>query len=178
MLKQIVLITVSSLFPASVALASVKWDVGLGLESRVQSDVNPDFADFKTAPQLFTQVRMHPWAVLVEFGHEEGRTDSGGFSVDTQTVSLGAWGRYAFIEPERWSPFVSAGLGGNFDRVVSRYGKAEDERRGTRLFAGTGGGVGVALWKVLLLEGEARAVLVQDRVMPLLTFSFRAGVRF
>lgn len=144
-------------------LAQGRISAGAGMEGRVQEDVNPELRESKVLPQFFVQYRFLPLAVSIEGGSEERTTSSGALQIKTNSSSVGLWGRYEFLEPLRWSPFAGAGMGAYFDEVTSRFGSAVDVREGQRNFFGLNGGISHSLWRHLLLEGEMRAVLIQDR---------------
>jgi len=151
------------LFVSPAAFAQGRISAGTGIEGRVSEDVNPELREGKFLPQFFAQYRMKPYAVSIEGGTEERDTSSGAFKVESRSYNFGAWGRYEFLEPLRWSPFAGAGVGAYFDEVTSKFGDAVDERDGQRRFFGFNGGISHSLWNHLLLEAEMRAVLIQDR---------------
>ena len=98
--------------------------------------------------------------------------------METQTRTLGLWGRYEYLTDSRWVPFAGLGVGSHFDRVRSSFGGTTDRRNGDRPFLGAGAGAGVLLFGHLWLETEARFASVQDRGDPLLSFLFKIGGQF
>lgn len=148
---------------------------GLGLEARMQKEVNPDYVEGKTLGQVFAQVLFENWTLHMDFGQEKHVTNAGGITIGAKTYIVGLWGQYIFVNANRWQPFVSAGAGANFDTVTSRFGSATDERSGIRYFGGAGLGISAVYFKYLLVEGEGRIVGVQDRREPMVSALLRAG---
>lgn len=161
---------------APVASAQYQgFAAGLSLEARMQKEVNPDYVEGKTLGHLFGQVRFERWRLHGELGQEKHATSTGGLTISSKTIVAGVWGHYIFANANRWQPFVSAGLGANFDTVSSRFGNATDERAGKRLFGGAGLGIYAVYFKYLLVEAEGRIVGVQDRKEPMASALLRIG---
>ena len=154
-----------------------KFGMGIGLETRLQREINPGFTDVRAAGQVFQMFRLHPWTAAVEAGYERQESGSGGFKVTSSSLAAGVWGRYGFAEPERWAPFVSTGVGAYFDRVNSSFAGESDTRRGVRRFWGAGLGINKIFGEYFLLETELRASFVQDRRDPMLALIVRTGVQ-
>lgn len=151
------------------------WSAGLGVEGRLQKEVNPDFVEGRTVGMLFGQILFSRWGIHSELSVEDHTSNSGAMTIAAKTYSAGVWGRYIFINPFRWQPYVSLGLGANFDTITSRFGAVTDERSGRRYFAGTGFGISAIFWKHLLTEAEGKVVGVQDRKEPMISALFRIG---
>ncbi len=158
--------------------AEPQFGGGLGYEVRIQREVNPDFAETKSVPQLFAQMLFTHWGAHVEAGTETQSSNSGGLSVDARSVNVGAWGRYKFLEEKRWRPFASAGVGSYFDRVTSQFGTASNVSRGKRPYVGFGGGISAVFWERMLFETELRGSLVRERKEPTLSALLRIGFLF
>jgi len=154
-----------------------KWGLGLGYLARVNREVNPDYTEMKGFGQLYAQIRRKRWAMALEVDREERVSSSGALNIQTDSVGLGSWWRYHFRDPERWTLFVSGGAGVYLDEVTSTYLNAHDERTGRRFFTGLGGGLTRTLWNVLMIEGEGRVSVVQDRRDPVGSVIFRLGVQ-
>lgn len=148
---------------------------GLGIEARMQKEVNPDYVEGKTLGQVFARARFEKWTLNMDFAQEKHTTNAGGITIGTKTFIAGVWGQYIFVNENRWQPFVSAGAGANFDTVTSRFGSATDERSGVRYFGGAGIGISAVYFKYLLVEGEGRIVGVQDRREPMASALLRVG---
>lgn len=158
------------------AMAAPKLGLGVGLETRLDRQVNPGYDDFRHQAQLFQQFQWFPYVLSLEFAYDQKQSSSGAFAVKTTTYAGGAWGRYVFYDPDRWSPYLAAGVGTNVDYVDTSLAKESDRRRGTRLFSGLGLGVSRVVWKSLLLEAETRATMIDGRRDPALGLLIRAGV--
>ena len=164
------------IFLSAHAVASPRWGLGLGMESRMQREVNPDYANMKNVPQLYVKADFLPWAVLGEFSQEERRSSSGSLEIKSQTRKLGVWGRYEFTGP-RWSPFLTTGVGEYFDRVETTFQSSHDSRSGMRGFWGLGAGVGVTYWERILVELEGRVNLIEQTKDPVFSALLRVGVQ-
>ncbi|MBX3022591.1 MAG: hypothetical protein KF799_13040 [Bdellovibrionales bacterium] len=166
------------LLVASMAEARVfKMATGLGLEGRVDREINPGFMEMRPVGVLFQQISFNRWSANLEFGYQKKDSGAGSLRVQSVSGSVAAWARYNLIQSEKWSPFASTGAGASFDRVTSSYSQESDVRRGTRWMGGLGAGIATVYWNYLLLEGEARASVVEDRPDPQFAFIFRAGVQ-
>jgi hypothetical protein len=159
------------------AAANYKLAMGLGVESRLDNEVNPGYTDGRVAGQIFQELHFQPWTLAVELGYEQHSSSSGSYSIGKSTASLAAWGRYSFKQEDRWSPFIAAGLGGYFDKVTSTLDADRDVRRGRRIMVGAGAGITNLYWKYLLLEAEGRIAGVEQRRDPAFSLIFRAGVQ-
>lgn len=140
-----------------------RFSAGSGIEGRVQQEVNSDITEAKALPHFFTQYRYDSFGLALEGGTQERSSRSGALRVKARTVNLGLWGRYEFLQPLHWSPFLAVGVGSYFDTITSRYESEMDERSGRRDFFGLGGGISTAFWDHMLMEAEMRAALIQDR---------------
>lgn len=170
---------VSVSFSSNLAFAQpFQFSAGGLLDSRFYRDVNPDFTGLKEIGGLFFGVRQGPWGLSIEGTLEQSRSSSGALTIRTQTMGLRTWGRYIFLEPDHWSPFVTLGAGVFFDRVESNFQNQQDVRQGRRGLVGAGGGVSQLFFDWLLLEGEARILSVQASHSLGGSFALRAGVRF
>jgi hypothetical protein len=165
------------LFSLSAFAERPRLAFGLGLEARLQQEVNPDYAEVKTLGQIFAQSHFEKWSLHYELAYEKRESNSGALMITSRSYNSGIWGRYRFVNERRWTPFVSSGVGAYFDKVTSRWGVA-DERKGIRPYWGLGGGVSAVYWEYLLLEVEARGMLVQERIGPLAAALLRIGVYF
>jgi hypothetical protein len=152
------------------------WSVGTAMEARMQREVNPDYYEASAIGQLFAQASFGKWAALLEVGQDSSDSSSGGVSVDNDTLSVGAWGRYSLAPERKWRPVAGLGLGAYFDKVTSTYGSSSSERRGERYFGGAGVGLSHTFFKHMLIEGEGRAALIEDRKDPLFSVLLRLGV--
>lgn len=155
----------------------LRWSAGAGFEGRVRQDVNPDMPRTKILPPLFMQVHRNRLSAQLEFtAFEKEKSTLGALEIESETYTLGAWGRYAFNEPFHWSPFAAAGGGVFFDRVESKYLDESTEVTGRRYFMGVGGGLTHELFEHFEVEGEIRAALVEDRKDVSLSGIIRLGV--
>ena len=177
MLRTLTVALVLNLVGGSIASAAT-WSMGGLMESRMQKEVNPDYAELKNTGGIFAKVGFWPMAVLLESAREERDSGSGGLKVSSESTSLGVWGRYEFRDPGTWSPFAGIGAGMHFDKVTTTFAGQRDVRSGQRNFMGVGGGITKSFWSHVLVELEARAVTVQQRNDPMLSALFRAGVQF
>jgi opacity protein-like surface antigen len=168
---------VAFLFLPHAKAESNQWAFGLGMESRVQREVNPDYANLQNTPELYARFRAHPYVALLEVGQQTHDTSSGSLSIRSQSTNVALWGRYEFLE-RAWTPFLSAGAGSYFDRVETHFESSSDARTGRRALIGAGAGVSATVWQNLLLELEVRASGVQNEKDPLLTSLFRVGFQF
>jgi hypothetical protein len=157
------------------ALAEPIWSMGLGVESRIQRDVNPDQNSLKNMGELYIKMRLHPWAVLLETAQESHDSGSGTLQVQTESTSFGAWGRYELHDFDGWLSFVSVGAGSYFDKVDTSFQSSYNETFATRLFLGLGGGIGVVCWQHLSLELEGRVASVEQSREPVLSALLRLG---
>lgn len=162
---------------AATAAEPSKWQAGVGMESRLQSEVNPDYEKLENVGLLFGRVNFDRIAAQLELGQQERTSSSGSLAVTTKTQMIGLWGRYKYLNLERANPFVGVGAGTYMDQVDSEFEQSEDSREARRDFVGLGTGVGVPVWKVLDLEGEVRMGLIEQREDPLFSFLVRVGVR-
>lgn len=156
------------------ATAKEQWAFGLGMESRLQREVNPDFTGLTNTPQYYVKYNFLPWSALVEFGQEGRDSSSGSLHVQSSSRKLGVWGRYEFTG-KNWAPFLSSGIGSYFDRVDTTFQSSRDERSGTRKFFGLSTGIGCTYWEHLLLEAEARLTSVEQNKEPVFSALFRLG---
>ncbi len=171
----VLIFNVSSVFAAS---SKPDFAMGMAMESRLEQNVNPDYAATRFNEQLYGKLRFWPWAVLLEGGLEGRESSSGSYRVKTQTGTVAAWARYEFIPVTRgWSPFVSIGVGAYFDRVNTQIDTYDDTRSSRRGLMGLGGGLTASLWRYLLLEAEGRISGVQERKDPLYSALLRIGVQ-
>lgn len=155
----------------------LRWSAGAGLEGRIRQDINPDLPDTKVLPPLFMQIHGKRLSAQLEFtAFEEKKSTLGALEIESETYTLGGWGRYAFKEPFHWSPFAAAGGGVFFDRVESSYLEESTEVSGRRYFMGLGGGVTHELIPHLEIEGEIRAALIEDRKDVSFSGIIRLGV--
>ncbi len=151
---------------------------GVGLQSRLEREINPDFVKSKNSGQLFAQVLYLPYVLNMELGREEGSSRMGGLTITHSTVVFTAWGRYEWASDSQWRPFAAVGGGCYFDEVVSRFDRATDERSGTRLLSGLGAGVRGLLGHLLRLEAEGRMAFVQDHKDPEFSGTVKVGFEF
>jgi hypothetical protein len=154
----------------------VHYGLGLGLESRMQEQVNPTFYEARFVGNYSGQIRFWPMTVLIEAAYSQHESTSGAFSVTSETTTLGSWFRYEFNQPYAWSPFVTAGLGVNLDEVRSTYFDNQDVREGLRKFVGLGGGLTKTLMSHLMVEAEGRAEFIEDRKDVAYSGILRLGV--
>lgn len=157
---------------------ALDYGVGLGLETRLVKDVNPGYTSTRSLAHVFQELRLERFVFTVEVGYDKSEGSAGGLSIRRATVTATTWARYAFLDFDRWSPYVTVGLGSHFDRVTSSFADESDTRRGTRLMTGLGGGIAKTLWDHLLLEGEVRGVFVREQKEPGLSLILRVGALF
>ncbi len=162
---------------ASEPSSKTVWNLGTGLEARLQRDVNPDYAEPAALGQLFVRADFGPWGAQVEVSEETRNTSAGAMQVDSRSLNLAAWGRYTFGPERRWRPFLGSGLGIYMDRVSYSYGSASTEKYGERYYWGVGAGISRAFWEHLLVELEGRAALVEDRKDAVFSAFLRVGLR-
>ena len=158
--------------------AAPRWAGGLGIEALIEKNVNAEDTQSHALPQLFAQMQLTNWVAHLELGTFSKTTETSGIRVTQRTRSLGAWGRYSFLENKRWRPFASLGVGSYFDQITSEYKTSSDERSGKRLNAGTGGGFSVTFWEHLYLDSELRVIVAQERKEPMLSALLRVGYVF
>lgn len=171
-------LTVLGLFSTFTAhAAKPTYAMGVGIESRLEHEVNPAYSTAQNLGQLYGKIRLWPWALLVELNHQSETTGSGSLNIRSETTGLGLWGRYEFLNPEKWSPFATVGGGAYFDEVTTNFEASTDVRAGRRGFGGVGGGLTVTFWQRFLVEAEGRGMMIQERVDPLFTFLLRAGIQ-
>lgn len=176
MLRFVILLALISI-GTSLHAKTVRFTTGMGLETRVDREINPGFSEVRPVGQVFQQIHFHPWTLALEFGYQKKDSSAGALRIQAVTGLASAWGRYAFSDSETWAPFVGGGLGASFDRVTSSYGAASDRRRGIRYLGGVGGGITNVYWDYLMLEAEARVSLEEDRKDPMFALVVRAGVQ-
>lgn len=168
------------LWSLSTAWATAKTDLtmGLGMETRFQREVNPDYTSARFSGQLYAQVQQWPWVLALELTPtERSSTSSGSLRVQSEVIVLGFWGRYELLTSQRqWTAFAGLGAGMNFDRVTTDFAGESDARTSRRGFAGAGLGLGGILWKRLSLEAEGRAVSLEEREDPIFSLVLRAGI--
>ncbi len=169
--------TLIAVWSASV-LALPRWSGGVGYEARLEREVNPDFVETKGVPQIFARVSWTSWEAQLEFSSEKGASSAGALKVQSQTVGLSGWGRYAFLEQKRWRPFAEWGAGSYFDQITSEFGASTTQSRGKRPFVGVGGGIFAVYWNHLLVETGARISFVRERKEPLAAALIRIGFVF
>jgi hypothetical protein len=157
------------------AAAEATLALGVGLESRVQPDVNPDFTTLQNSPQIYYEILFTNWGLEFDFEQQSRTSNVGDLSVDSHSTELGAWGRYMFRPPTTWSPYVALGLGGEFDRVNTRFGTSVDNRSGQEGMLGLAAGMSKSFWKVLLVEAEVRMESLQNYQQPLFAGILRLG---
>jgi len=148
--------------------------MGLGIESRLQNQVNPDIYDLNSTPMIFQGLQFGHWTYLTEFGFERSTSRSGAFEVRRRSLLIGAWARYA-LENE-WMPYVSVGVGVLRHQLSLAFEGSMTERTGAQGRVGLGFGWEVMLTKNLVLGAEARAALIQDHREPQLSFFIGTGV--
>lgn len=175
MFKSIILILSLMFFP--VAHAEPQWALGAAMESRFQREVNPDYGGVQNVGAFFTKLRLAPWAMVLEVGHEDRHSSSGSLSIHTQSTNGSLWARYEFLGEQTWRPFLGAGLGLSWDRVDTSFANSTDTRTGQRGLFGFGGGVSGLLWKYLLAEVELRVVSIEDVKDPVLSGLLRLGLQ-
>jgi hypothetical protein len=163
------------LFTLTAQAEASSISAGLGLEARMQKEVNPDYIEGKTLGQIFAQVLWENWGLHVELGKEDHVTNAGAMTISSKSYNSGVWGRYIFRNTHLWQPFLGAGVGAYFDTVTSRFGNALDERSGVRPYVGANAGVSAVFWKYLLVEAEGRMTGVRDRKEPMLSALLRIG---
>lgn len=163
---------------SAAAFARPQFGGGLGFETRMQREVNPEYAEAKSHPHLFAQMLFVNWGAHLEISNETQSSSSGVLVVNSRSLNTGVWGRYKFLEEKRWRPFASAGVGMFFDRVKSEFATAVNESRGNRPYLGAGGGVSAIFWEHLLLEAEARITGVRERKEPMVSALLRVGFLF
>jgi hypothetical protein len=176
-MRRLLIVLVFSLLSINAAAATV-WSAGLGMESRLQREVNPDYADMHNIGTLYAKARFWPLAVLLEAEQQERDSHSGDLRIRSDSTQLGLWGRYEFRDPEVWSPFVGLGIGTSFDRVRTSFGDDQDTRRAQRHFMGTAAGLTKTFWKHMLTELEARATLMERRDQYFLSGLIRIGFTY
>ena len=178
-MRRTLIATVLALFTAPVFATPLQYSLGLGMESRLVKEVNPDYSNPQFAGQLYGKIRHWPWDLSVELTPQEKRnTASGNLSITSATTTLGFWGRYEFRAPDRrWATFGSLGMGMYFDRVTTEFNGASDARSSRRGFAGLGLGFGTTVWNRLQLEAEARGASVEEREEMLFSVLLRAGIQ-
>jgi hypothetical protein len=169
------LIAASLLVALQAQAEAPSISAGLGLEARMQKEVNPDYIEGKTLGQIFAQAIWENWGLHAELGKEDHVTNAGAMIIGSRSYNAGVWGRYIFRNGHLWQPFLGGGAGAYFDTVTSRFGNALDERSGVRPYAGANVGVSAVFWKYLLIEGEGRAAGVRDRKEPILSALLRVG---
>lgn len=175
---QLIIFTLLFSLPSAWADVSTALTMGLGMETRLQREVNPDYTSARFSGQLYAQVHQWPWVLALELTPTERHsTSSGSLRVQSEVTVLGLWGRYEFLKPQRrWTTFATLGAGMNFDRVTTDFAGESDARTSRRNFAGAGLGFGGTLWKRLSLEAEGRMVSVEEREDPIFSLVLRAGV--
>ena len=166
---------VAGAFSGSIAWAGPDYAFGLGMESRFQREVNPDYNDMKNMGELYGKNRFWPWSLVVEAGQEGRESSSGSLSVRAESTSLQLWSRYEFRE--HWSPFLAVGLGDYFDRVETKFQGSTDVRNGTRNMIGFGAGMSTVFWRYLLVELEGRMALLQESRDPVYSVLLRIGLQ-
>ncbi len=146
------------------ASAERDWGIGAGIEARARQDVNPEYVESRALPQVFAQYRRYwPWAVTLEAGYERMDSSSGGFTINSESYILSAWARHEFARRLHLSPYVSAGLGMQFDRIHAKFRNASTDRTGRSGLMGMGVGVAHMFEKWVLMEAEARGLANEDR---------------
>lgn len=158
--------------------ASTLGSFGAGLETRMQREVNPSYSEMKSLGQLFLQFDFGRWVLHSEVGEEEQDSQVGMLSVSSRTLNGGLWGRFQFRDEGLWIPYLGSGVGTYYDRVISEFGSARDERSGYRLYWGAGAGLSAVFAKLIFTEAELRGSLVRDRKDPLISAMLRVGVAF
>lgn len=158
--------------------APTVWSTGLGMESRMQREVNPDYVDMRNSGTLYAKARFWPMAALLEAAREDRDSHSGDLRIKASSMMLGVWGRYEFRDPDKWSPFAGLGAGQYFDQVQTSFGEQVDTRKARRGFMGVGLGLTKTYWQHLLLELEARAAAIQRRDQIQFSGLFRVGFTF
>lgn len=151
--------------------------MGLGLFSRMDREVNPDFYELRHVPELYGKLRYARWGLILEVGHEEQESASGAMSITHESTMINTWGRYDLDQNASWAPFATAGVGLYMDQVTSSYGSASDERSGRRGLFGLGAGLAGIFLKRVEVELEGRLGFIQDRKDPQMAALFRVGYR-
>lgn len=170
MLKYVTLIAL--VFSQSVAFGR-SFGVGLGFETRAQQDVNPAMYEAQMIGLGSLQFKAWPWTMALESGYESSESNSGALSIQSRSISLMGWGRREFRPARSWSPFIAAGAGVFFDRVISTYLGSRDQRQGNRAALGVGAGLTRLFSNGVFVEAEGRSHAVEDRM----DLSFSAIVR-
>lgn len=161
---------------SGAATAAPQWGLGFGMESRLDREVNPDYADVHSAPQLYGKIDLAPWAFVVETSQQSSESGEGSLHVSSQTQILATWARYEFPIPSHWMPFVSMGAGMAFDQVTTTFAGSRDVRNGNRGLLGAGGGLTGTFFSWLQVEAEGRVNFIEDHKDPDLSALLRLGV--
>ena len=157
------------------ALTQSDFAMGVGLESRMQRDVNPDYSNPRSSGNLYAKLRMRPWDLLIETARDEQSTGSGSLRIRNESTLLAAWARYEFEKNESWTPYVSLGAGNYFDKVSTTFQASHVESNGNRKFLGLSAGISAVFWDHFLVEGEARVLSLEQSKDPVLSGLIRVG---
>lgn len=166
--------------PSTNATYNTHWAFGLGMESRLDTEVNPDYTDLQNAGLVYLRGQWRRYGLQLELGGgEKRRTSSGSLRIETVSYSGALWGRYDLMGTRRRSamPFLELGGGTFADQITTEFQGARDERQGRRGFVGLGLGVGFVLFRHLEIEAGARGQSIQQRKDPLVSLLIRMGVR-
>lgn len=161
----------------SAAPTAWRTSLGLGLESRLSREINPDYVEVQNLPKLYFLLRHYPYGLSVELGEESRTSRAGALKINTSSTQISFWGRYEFSDHDLWVPFMAVGLGSTFEKVISEYGSSTDEREGLRKSAGLSAGLSATIWRFVEVEGEGRAVFIEDRKDPQLAALLKLGFR-
>jgi hypothetical protein len=156
------------------ATSRFQSSMGVGLLSRVDREVNPDFREVHHMPELYGKLHKERWGLVLDLGHEKLDSSSGSMRIKHESTTLNTWARYDLDRNTNWAPFATAGVGLNLDRVTSSYGSAIDKREGHRGLLGMGAGL-TGTWGKWEAEIEGRLSFMQDRKDPEIAALFRLG---
>ena len=158
-----------------------RWSVsgGLAADAAWGREVNPEYQELGTTPQIFTRVEFSHYGLQLEYALPSARqSSSSALTVRTETATVGAWGRYAFGRAPDWQPFVSLGGGMHLDRVRTSFQNYVNERDGVRRFVGAGGGLSKRVWRFVMGEVEGRVTSTDGSRRYGLGLILRLGLSF
>lgn len=154
------------------------FGLGLGLESRLEREVNPDFFQLQSLGHYYGILGRGIYSLLFELSRERQHSQSGAMAISTSTTSLAVWGRLELGSNTQWKTFATVGVGERVDKVSSVFESAADERSGVRKLLGAGIGISGIFWAHFQLDAEGRAIFIQDRKDPQLLALLKVGVQF